>query len=531
MFLQIFLPVFSILLYLWYRQRRKQFSVFNKIGIPGPQPNIFFGNSLELFLKGPLRTHKEWISKYGKVLGYYYGTTPVLFVTDTELLKNIQIKDFHNFSDRPTLHSENNKLSTNRLAYHLINLKGAKWKQMRSVVTPSFTTSKMKLMSPIINDAIELLLNNFDKLCESGEAFDSYALYQRLTMDVIVRTAFGFQTDIQINPESSLYKLCNILIHAPFRHFFLLFTRSFEFLQPFFRLFRVIFALIINRGTSPLKELLDKCEAIINSRKKDPTKRRADFLQLMIDARIEDKANIDYQSLAASESVDKESNEKELINGTSNSRSLTMDEMVGNAFVFLLAGFETTSTALSYCSLMLANFPEVQEKIRKEVNALMEEEKEFDYGSVQKLQYLDQVLKEILRLYPPVYLFVNREASENIQYGNIFIPKGMSIQVPVYWLHRDPDNWENPEEFRPERFAPENANKHNPLSWQPFGAGPRNCVGMRFAMMEAKLVLARLLRKYRILPCEKTDKYPIQLKPSPIAVRPKYGAYVKLERC
>ncbi|XP_023238533.1 cytochrome P450 3A29-like isoform X1 [Centruroides sculpturatus] len=386
-------------------------------------------------------------------------------------------------------------------------------------------------MSPIINDAIELLLNNFEKFCESGEAFESYALYQRLTMDVIVRTAFGFQSDIQINPKSSLYKLSNILIHAPFKHLFILFTRSFEFLQPFFRLVRIIFGAIINRGRNPLKELLDNCEAIINSRKKDPTKRRTDFLQLMIDARIEDKANIDYQSLAASESVDKESNEKELINGTSNSRSLTMDEMVGNAFVFLLAGFETTSTALSYCSLMLANFPEVQEKIRKEVNALMEEEEELDYGSVQKLQYLDQVLKETLRLYPPIYLFVNREASDNVQYENIFIPKGMSIQVPVYWLHRDPNNWENPEEFRPERFAPENANKHNPLSWQPFGAGPRNCVGMRFAMMEAKLVLARLLQKYRVLPCEKTDKHPIQLKPSPIAVRPKYGAYVKLERC
>ncbi|XP_023238238.1 uncharacterized protein LOC111637060 [Centruroides sculpturatus] len=531
MFLQIFLPVFSILLYLWYQKRRKQFSVFNKIGISGPQPNIFFGNSLELFLKGPLRTHKEWISKYGKVLGYYYGTTPVLFVTDTELLKNIQIKDFHNFSDRAILHTESKEQPSNRLAHNLLNLKGAKWKQMRSVVTRSFTTSKMKLMSHIINDAIELLLNNFDKLCDSKEAFDSYVLYQRLTMDVIVRTAFGFQSDIQINPKSSLYKLCNIFINAPFRHLFLLFTKSFEFLQPFFRLIRIISGVIINRRTNPLKELLANCEAIINSRKNNPTKRRTDFLQLMIDARIEDKANIDYQSLAASESVDKESNEKELINGTSNSRSLTMDEMVGNALVFLLAGFETTSTALSYCSLMLANFPEVQEKIRKEVNDLLEKEEELDYGSVQKLQYLDQVLKEILRLYPPIYLFVNRKASDNVQYDNIFIPKGMSIQVPVYWLHRDLDNWENPEEFRPERFAPENANKRNPLSWQPFGAGPRNCVGMRFAMMEVKLVLARLLRKYRILPCEKTDKFPIRLKPTPVSIKPKYGAYFKLERC
>ncbi|XP_023238548.1 cytochrome P450 3A29-like [Centruroides sculpturatus] len=208
-----------------------------------------------------------------------------------------------------------------------------------------------------------------------------------------------------------------------------------------------------------------------------------------------------------------------------------MDEMTSNAFIILLAGYETTSTALALCTLMLANFPDVQEKIRKEVKTLIEEENELNYSTVQKLQYLDQAFKEILRLYPPVYLFVDREANEDVVYGDIFIPKGMIVQVPSFLLHRDPDYWDRPEEFRPERFAPEVARKNNPLAWQTFGAGPRNCVGMRFAQMEAKLALAHILNKYRILPYEKTDKFPFELELTPNVIRPKRGVYIKLQRC
>lgn len=531
MFTYVLTSILIIILYLWYRKRKAHFTLFQKLGIPGPTPNIFFGNYLQIFLKGAINSQKEWISQYGKLLGYYSGLTPVLLVTDTNLLRKILIKDFQKFIDRPNITNESTNTTAQGLSGNLLILKGSKWKEMRSVVTPSFTTSKMKMMSPIMNDAIDTLLENFEKFCQNGQVFEAYELFQKLTLDVIIRTAFGIQTNLQKNPKDPIYKLAYILFHPPFRFFFILMTRSFHFFQPVFRLFRIVSAFVVNRGVNPLTDLLDRCKAIVNSRKTDQTKKRLDLLQLLIDSKIKENINIDYQTLAAGDNMMKEDVTDTKNGEFVNTRHLTIDEMTANSLVFLLAGYETTSTALAFSTLMLANFPEEQEKIRKEINELIEEGNQLDYDSVHKLQYLDQVFKEILRLYPPIYFFVNREAVENMQYDKIFIPKGMAIQVPVYLLHRDPDYWEQPEEFKPGRFAPENVGKNDPLAWQPFGAGPRNCVGMRFAQMEAKFVLTRILHKYRILPSEHTDKYPLELEPSPTIIRPKYGVSIRLQHC
>ncbi|XP_067124561.1 thromboxane-A synthase-like, partial [Centruroides vittatus] len=497
-------------------KRKKHFSLFQEMGIPGPPPNVFFGNYLEIFLKGSIRPHKEWISRYGKVLGYYHGEVPVLLVADANLLKKILIKDFQKFTDRSILVRENSAVSIGRDSQHLIFLRGTKWKQS---------------MSPMINDAIEDLLENFEKFCQSGEGFQAYSFFQRLTLDVIVRIAFGIQSNAQKNLKDPLLHLVYVMFHIPFRFFFALLTTSFGFLQPFMRIIRKVTAIIKNRGTSPLNDLINKCEAIVKARQNDPTLRKPDLLQLLIDAEIKENVNVDYQDLAASDNVEKEVDVKRVKNETVKSRRLTMNEMTSNAFVVLLAGYETTSTALAFCTLMLANFPDFQEKIRNEVKTLIEEGNELDYSTVQKLQYLDQAFKEILRLYPPVYLFVDREANEDVVYGDIFIPKGMIVQVPSFLLHRDPDYWDRPEEFCPERFAPEVARKNNALAWQVFGAGPRNCVGIRLAQMEAKLALAHILNKYRILPYEKTDKFPFELELTPNIIRPKRGVYIKLQRC
>ncbi|GFS74154.1 cytochrome P450 3A24, partial [Nephila pilipes] len=153
---------------------------------------------------------------------------------------------------------------------------------------------------------------------------------------------------------------------------------------------------------------------------------------------------------------------------------------------------------------------------------------ELDYYSVNKLQYLDQFLQESLRLYPPVYLFVSRECGEDVDFGGFKLKEGLAVQVPTYHLHRDPELWgPDVNEFKPERFSPENKAKIHPMAFQAFGAGPRNCVGMRFAYMEAKLALARLLSKYKFKPCSKTDKEDLELKINSAALNPKNGIWTK----
>jgi len=161
-------------------------------------------------------------------------------------------------------------------------------------------------------------------------------------------------------------------------------------------------------------------------------------------------------------------------------------------------GYETTSSTLTYLAHNLVNYPEVQDKIREEINAMLTRDGVLDYNTLAELPYMEAVIQESLRLYPPISHFVNRVAARDYEFKGRLIPKGTQVLIPIYQLHKDSEKWPEPEEFRPERFTKENKANVNWTFWQPFGGGPRNCIGMRFALLEIKLALAKLLIKFKL---------------------------------
>lgn len=207
------------------------------------------------------------------------------------------------------------------------------------------------------------------------------------------------------------------------------------------------------------------------------------------------------------------------------------DDITQNAFLVLVAGYETTSNTLTLVSHMLVNYPDVQEKVRQELMAALgPDDEEISYNTIQKLPYLNCVIQETMRLYPPIFAFVTREAVVDKQYGKLRIPTGTAIMAATEYIHRDPSNWENPDTFDPERFLPERRKGQNPLAFQPFGAGPRNCIGMRFAQMELRFTLAHILRKYRLEATPNSDKDPAEIDMNPLVLRIKRGVHVKAVR-
>jgi thromboxane-A synthase len=181
----------------------------------------------------------------------------------------------------------------------------------------------------------------------------------------------------------------------------------------------------------------------------------------------------------------------------------------------VIAGYETTSTALSYISYVLATHPNEQQKLQEHIDALFDPETETDmpsYDTVSQMSYLDMFIRETLRMYPIAPLVINRQSTEEFHIKGIGkIPVGTRIAIDMYSLHFNPDLWSpvDPNIFYPERFSA----KLHPMAWIPFGAGPRNCVGMRFALMELKLALVRLLKTYSIIDCgDKTYKSLERLK-------------------
>uniref|UniRef100_A0A8C5WS64 unspecific monooxygenase n=1 Tax=Laticauda laticaudata TaxID=8630 RepID=A0A8C5WS64_LATLA len=183
---------------------------------------------------------------------------------------------------------------------------------------------------------------------------------------------------------------------------------------------------------------------------------------------------------------------------------LTDSEILSQAIIFIFAGYETVSSALSYLMYELAIQPDIQQKLQKEIEEVLPNQASITYEALMQIEYLDMVLNETLRMYPGVSR-LQRMCKNTIKLNGITIPKGMGIAIPPVILHFNPEYWPEPEQFRPERFSKEVKEKINPYTYLSFGAGPRNCIGMRFAFLTMKAAVASLMQHFTFQPCKETQ--------------------------
>lgn len=480
----------------WIVEKRRRINIFKEHGIPGPPPHFIRGNLTSF---GDIVIVSEWLIKYGNVFGYFLGGRPVLIVKDLDILKHVFIKNFSNFKDRPEA-----VIQVKPFCYGLAMINGPRWKETRSILSPTFSGKKMKLMSHLMHESVTTFLEIIGEKCEAGESFDIYAMGQGLTMDVIGKCALALKVNCQRDPNDKLL------------------TASRDFIR--FSDNPAIKLALLFPGIAKLMELMnnyltagqmtnlivDNLRKVISYRRKNPNKRFVDMLQLMLDA-----AELDENDIR--------------LDNNSTSKSLTDDEIVGNGMTFVIAGFETTANALGYTFYLLAKYEEVQDKLRSELNDFYAQHPENPYDVVVGVDYLDQVLNESMRIYPPVVTFVSRHCASTITINGLTIPQGIDVQAPVYQIHHDPELWPNPEVFDPSRFAPENKDGIHPMAFIPFGAGPRNCVGMRFALMEAKMAIARVISNYKLVFCDETED-PLTIIIPTVTANPANGVILKATR-
>ncbi|GFY49056.1 cytochrome P450 3A8 [Trichonephila inaurata madagascariensis] len=328
--MEIFIALVCIAVFLWIAWRWQHTSIFEKLGIPGPKPNLIFGNLLELYKKGPIKCHEEWVKKYGRVLGYYYGMKPVLLVTDPYLLKDIFIKDFHKFINREPFDP-----------------------LLGSVPFPHFLIPKMKQMAGSINSSIDNMMNSFRERAEKGEEFEIFDVYQRLTLDVITKTA--------IRQDSTL--------KSPSKLISLSITVTFPSLRRLCLKLEEIKITLLNKGRAPHKVLREGIRDVMELRRSNPQTRKNDLLQLMLDTTVAVEATeMDVSKLEAGNvEVEKLGNEETTGKKT---RAMTDAEIESSAFTVLLAGYETTSTALGFTTYLLAKHQDVQENLYQEIKQM-----------------------------------------------------------------------------------------------------------------------------------------------------------------
>ncbi|XP_032225376.2 cytochrome P450 3A8-like [Nematostella vectensis] len=430
------------------------FWVLRRLNIPGAPPRPFSGNLGDIQKYGGQHMALlEYRKRYGKVFSFCTGKNVEVIVADPDMLKQILVKEFSSFRNRHFAFPPKGLI---RLG--LFASKDEDWKRVRSTLTPTFTSGKMKTMIPLVSKSCDTLIQKLGEVADTEHSINMLSWYSQMTLEIILSCAFGVDSNVQTNQENEFLQKARSIFHPPAFLKWLLALPFTQFLRYFAGLFR-----------TQIDFFMDLARGIIQARLAHQGKGRKDLVELMLNAHNEE-----------------------------NGGKLTADEVIAQSATFLLAGHETAGNALTFTTYHLVVNPEIQERLREEILAAMRREPDKPlYELIFGLEYLEAVVNESLRITPPAHV-MTRECTKECTINGITIPAGMIVKYPIYTLHHDPEAWEEPEKFNPERFLTRDDSR-SPFQFLPFGAGPRICIGARFAMMEVKAALVKILSKYRLV--------------------------------
>lgn len=408
-----------------------------------------------------------------RIIGLFDFRVPFFMIRDPEVIKQLAVKDFDHFEDHRSFVDEN----TDRLfGNSLFMLKGEKWRDMRATLSPAFTGSKMRQMFTLISECAidmteyfkEQAVNGSEVHCELKDVFSRY------TNDVIATSAFGIRTNSFKDRDNDFLTagLSFGKLNSPLNglKFFLL------------RLIpSVMKALDIELMDKALGKFFRTMVLGNIKTREENGIFRPDMINLLMEVKQgvykqndeeESHANIGFATV-------EESN----VGKATVKREWNDDEIVAQCFLFFIAGFDTSSTLLSFMGYELATNPAIQQKLYEEIVEMNEtlSGKPLNYDSLQKMQYMDMVLSETLRMWPPAGLtdrFCVKDYVYNDGNTKFVMEKGRFFWIPIFALHHDPNYFPNPETFDPERFGNDNKDNIIPGTYLPFGVGPRNCIGI-----------------------------------------------------
>ncbi|XP_038052560.1 cytochrome P450 3A29-like [Patiria miniata] len=465
----------------------------SRYGIQSPTPLPILGNMLWLMRHDFQTMSKDCRKKFGKVYGMYIGRRPLIMISDVDRVQQICVKDFAIFTNRKPRGFESRPFDKS-----LLSLRDKHWKGVRSVISPTFSASKMKLMAPIINKCLDPTIKIVAKLHGEGKNIQCKDLYGSLTLDTIGNCAFGMEVNCQDDPNNPFLENSKKIFDFSFMNFavvILLFFPGFTFI-----LNKLNVSAYDYKAIDFFDKVVDESVHLRHQSEAQETaeNKRVDFLQLMLNVHKETTTD------EAAEEATQEEKEEAKYRQSMSEKKLTMEEIKAQAMLFFLGGYETTSTTLSMASYLLATNPDIQDKLIAEVDSMAPTRDDVTYDIVFKMAYLDMVVCETLRFYPP-NMVTTRFCASKYTYKGITLPPLTEIAFDVLSIHHDPELWTEPDKFIPERFTKEERERRHPCAWLPFGFGPRNCVAMRFALLQVKIALIRMLQNYRLETCAETE--------------------------
>nr|XP_022919064.1 probable cytochrome P450 6g2 [Onthophagus taurus] len=462
-----FLATILLLIILIYFLKKFTTNYWKLKDIPHEHSYPLLGNIPDILISN--QTVPQYLSTLYKkyqnqpYFGIHLLHKPALVLRDPETIKNVLIKNFTKFSDRGFT---NDKKADPLTCSSVFAVKNPEWKALRMKLSPIFTSGKMKLMVPLMRECSDSMVQYLEKKTLQ-KTVDVKDLIGKYTTDVISSCTFGLKPTSFDNDEkeATLSAVGKKLFEKSLLRKMSAFC---YFLAPaIVKIFK--FSFLDREATMYLHRLFWD---VLQEREKGNIKRN-DLIDILIELKNQkDENSIKFDGITIS----------------------------SQAVSFFSAGFETTSSTMSFALYELAMNVNVQNTLRQEINETEEKFGELTYDVIRNMKYLDMVFNETLRKYTQAPFLV-RECKEDclLEPYKLKIDAGVHVIIPIAGLHSDANYYKNPDVFDPERFNDESKGGINPYTYLPFGSGPRNCIGERFAHLSGKMGLISIVKNFEIL--------------------------------
>jgi cytochrome P450 len=456
---------------------------------PGPTYKMP-GKLLRQFIHDPINTLSNISREFGDISYFKLGHEHVYLINNPDYIEKVLIYDHHNFKKGKRLQTAKAVLGEG-----LVTSEGDLHKRQRRLIQPIFHPKQIMLYINTMTDFASRIRDRW----KDGDTVDVSEEMMRLTLGIICKSVLNY--DVESEAQEVGKALTTVRKYS-------------------------------KRLQSPIGHVLDKIPVLPAVKGAREAKKQLDSLiyQLIADRRRWE-GDSDNSKSHDQDLLSRLMQAQDLVSPNNNNQEKMSDKQVRDeVMTIFIAGHETTANALTWTFYLLSQNQDVERKLHDEINSVLGDSSDNSVGNripsandITKLQYTEKVLRESMRLYPPVWT-IGRYVENDYYVGEYTIPAGSSILMSQYVMHHNPKYYEEPEQFNPDRWT-EQFKTHLPrFSYFPFGGGIRGCIGEPFAWIEGVIIIATIAQKWtmRLLPSQR-----IKLDPA-ITLRPRYGMKMKL---
>jgi len=515
MLVDILLFFFAVLTFLYYRGTRN-YKKYKLRGIAQAEPIWPFGsknNWSMLFSKdvggsNQYSVYNDTELAKEKMFGIYGHPDKgdALIINDMDLAKRMLVKDFDHFVDRTSfgLKLDENDEVDMIFGHSFMMQKGDAWKTSRSLMTPVFTTGKLKLMYKLLDKCGSQLEEFVMECSKENVEIDAKDIFGKFALDGIATSAFGIESNSFEDPNNMFRKMVGEIMRYPDSEA----GTNYEIVKLILKGIVPMIEYVVSvpnfsqKGMRFLEGVLKKTIKLRETAKT----RRNDIIDLVIDQLENQKAE---ENIAEFESEFEKDAALDVSDMKENDFKFEKEKhLVANAFLLFVAALDTTSSTLTFMVHFFLKYPEVQEKAREEILETIGSSEKVTFDHIQNMKYLDNVIYETLRHFHPFPNIIERECTKdyNIPDTKYVVKKGEIVNFTFLYerMRKENDKFYNSAEFDPDNF--DASNNPDNFSFLGFGQGPRNCIGKRYAMISIKIALVSILRSFRLVKSSNTKE-------------------------